>query len=1314
MPERLQLFSGIEVAGFFVAVGVVMVLVFPHKTLEQRLAEGNQDGDLLTLEYLKVSMKAEPGNIALVLPLADQLSRMGSYEDALAALDPLYRRNEPRWHLEADWLKLSILEQQAYAEPVDAPGREAKRGLLRQQLQAMQRSPLTGQRLLELGRKAMRIGEYAVASAVYRRIADGREDLPAAFYDDAARGMLGIGDYRTSALLYLRAMEQSTGIDRQRRLFMDAIGTLQSGGFADEALAAAERNIGPLGDDTETLRFLVRLAQANNRLDIAERYVKRMLRMSFLDRDPDMRRVRYQTPYEWLASLRQPAAEPVRMVRVATAAEPAAAPPAANAEALPAAPFDEESYRLGFEVFLANRNLDAARRLALSAVRQRPDAAEWRKRLAQTSEWSGLPRDALPQWLAYARMTGSKEGWDAVLRLSESLFDQAALESALRHKIVAEPKNRAWMERLLALYENAGQADKAMQALRERLGVNENGDTIGRSAISGAERESDLELLAGLAGRGGREGELIAVLRRLQSEFQPNAARALRIATLLYQRGQVDKAFDELSRSVSQATLADAAFWRAYAQIAAQLQNDAVALEAYRKLVEGNAHNGNDASNLFSLLSTEQPRAAALLAESEFARSGNPEFAKGVLNTRLAAADYDGAHRFLQGLSRDALTTLEQDANFLAGRAAVEQGRNNLPGAMRDLRAALRLAPDSADFRAGLLWTMIAARDTGPLKEALAAWARDAETTPALWGPFAAANMAINRQVTALHWFRKEGFPKDDYLWLMSYAECLDANSQPDLAWRIRRRAWLDLRKPEVLRNAPPDQLRALRDRLAATAPLFMGGDGAQYVMQALLRADVTQLAPSRATEIASHLAGGRDLLAAMDRADLEPSNRAPAVPADPAQMFAPGSGQRPRDDARLSATVRELALAYALNRQASDLAAAWLATRFAGQLSKPLWGDLALVLNRDDRAQLNEMLDKLSDWLPMYDRVEAAARAGRTALAQTLAFDQLALLDADEQLHQRLTILTVDEPAAFQFNRSRLEDPVLQVDRTEATAGMRLTNGLRMSLTLSQRDPQTIDPAALRGTPKRDNEAELALRQRTSTGYVALSLQARQAAASVTGLRLDYELSPASALRLTGNIGIHQRAVETPLLRIGGMRSGIDTSLTYQLSRAEYLRLGLGWQRYASQDGASLGTGRSWTAEAGSHLRLEYPNLTVRAFAAGSRFNDDGQIDASLLQYLPENRTDLGRLPADGVSYGVSVGIGTVIDGRYSRALRPFVEAGLLYNRDSGRNFNLSGGVAGSVLGQDVLTLRFQRSSGTPTIPRGFQELGINYKWLY
>ncbi|WP_436441376.1 hypothetical protein, partial [Enterococcus faecium] len=71
-------------------------------------------------------------------------------------------------------------------------------------------------------------------------------------------------------------------------------------------------------------------------------------------------------------------------------------------------------------------------------------------------------------------------------------------------------------------------------------------------------------------------------------------------------------------------------------------------------------------------------------------------------------------------------------------------------------------------------------------------------------------------------------------------AEALDATGQPDLAWRIRRHAWLEVRNPQLLRNVPPGQLHEWRDRLAALAPLFMSADDSARVMRALLRSDVT------------------------------------------------------------------------------------------------------------------------------------------------------------------------------------------------------------------------------------------------------------------------------------------------------------------------------------------------------------------------------------------------------------------------------------------------------------------------------------------
>jgi hypothetical protein len=49
-------------------------------------------------------------------------------------------------------------------------------------------------------------------------------------------------------------------------------------------------------------------------------------------------------------------------------------------------------------------------------------------------------------------------------------------------------------------------------------------------------------------------------------------------------------------------------------------------------------------------------------------------------------------------------------------------------------------------------------------------------------------------------------------------------------------------------------------------------------------------------------------------------------------------------------ATVKELALAWALNNDAQELGRAWLVSRFANDLARPLWGRLSVALAGADQ----------------------------------------------------------------------------------------------------------------------------------------------------------------------------------------------------------------------------------------------------------------------------------------------------------------------------------------------------------------------------
>lgn len=1337
----------------------MFALVYPKVSLQQRLEVANASGrtDQLTVEYLKVFLKAQPGNAALRAELVRQMIGLGQFAEARQHLALLQQGADPAAKLDAAWLEYRIRQQETYALPESSPERAGQIAQLRGQLQQLMTYPLTTQQWLQLSQDALALGDTEAAHVAFSRIlADGATaQMPNADMLRLGKESLGLGDYRSSAAFYLLAMKGAGSLEARRDNFMTALRTLQAGGMYQEALAAADANLGALATDRQTLLFLTKLAQSANRPDAAQRYVKQLLQLSMNLRGTPLAeagqgayaQVHFQSMREFTRSLRltqallhsprelslrmRDALRDGRVLRTAADARPAAvvARPAgdpsqptasdmAASREIARLPFDDDIYTLAYNVFLGNSNLADARLLAQSAVRQKPDSAAWRRRLAEVSEWSGVPEQATPQWLAYARLSGDEAAWDNVLRIAEGTFEQEILVEGLQHKMQVDPGNPKWLNQLVAQYENIGQADRAAALLEASLKK-----SAGRGQAIATERNAEMNALSRLYLRMGRDADALALLRRQRQEFGATAGNALLSANQLYLNGRIEEAMSILDEAATSAPVGNVDFWRAYAEVARFLEFDDRARHGYDQLLASDKADEGDISNMMGVIQEEQPRAAAELAEFGFRRTGVANFAVQALTYRQRLNDLDGAQAFIDSVTPQQNALLEKSVPYLIVRAIIKQLRRDLPGARADMAAALALRPRSAEVRAELIWVLIAGRDTELLKRALELWAGDAETLPQLWGPFAAANMSLNRQNVALHWFRKSGFPQNDYLWLMSYAEALDATGQPDLAWRIRRRAWVDLRDPKVLRNIPPTQLREWRDRLVGLSPLFMQSDAGLRVMQALLKSDAVKLAAPADKNLPA--ADGPALLKEMEAAARrdagERSDRegiAAKLDKGPDVLFAPTSesGTRPRDDARLSSSVRELALAYAMNTGESDLARAWLATRFARELDKPLWGELALALAADDRQGLNKMLDNLADWLPMYDRIEAARVAGRIPLAQTLAFDQLERLPADDELHNRLTNLVTDEPAKFSAGYTSSREFPLATKRFDLSTGFALTPGTRFTFNYTERH-QTVDDTTLLGdVPTVDRLFEFALRRRIEDGFISVGLQHRDAMQSFNGLRLDYSQQLTPKLTLSGNGGFNLASNDSALMRVGSKRTGGELNLNMLLSRTEYVRLGGGYQRYTTQAGTSLGSGRTLNAEVGTHFRVEYPNLTLRTYVSDAKFVDNGASDDQIARLVPAGNdpTNFRYMPLDSRIYGISLGAGTVIENNYTRAWRPYAEVGLTRTSDIGWGRNLRAGAAGSVFGQDVLAVGVQSTSATPNTPqRGF-ELSVLYKWLY
>jgi tetratricopeptide (TPR) repeat protein len=122
------------------------------------------------------------------------------------------------------------------------------------------------------------LGDDRLMLQVLTRAAAADPDRDPVWYANAARLALGQSEYRLSARFYWDARRTATTREQQRGYFIEGLRALQAGNLLAEALQDADRELGDLAEDRETIYVLAQLALAANRLDMAEGYARRLLR----------------------------------------------------------------------------------------------------------------------------------------------------------------------------------------------------------------------------------------------------------------------------------------------------------------------------------------------------------------------------------------------------------------------------------------------------------------------------------------------------------------------------------------------------------------------------------------------------------------------------------------------------------------------------------------------------------------------------------------------------------------------------------------------------------------------------------------------------------------------------------------------------------------------------------------------------------------------------------------------------------------------------------------------------------------------------
>ncbi len=1231
--------------GLLVAGG--LALTFPYRSLESRIARETRAVDPLHIEYLRLWLRVRPEEHGLRMLLARQLAQIGDYAGARAELRALPRHTDPQAAARMALLEVDIGLREAYALAHDDARRERLLAELRAQMDAMTRTAWPASIEVELAERAAQAGAFDAAAFWHERLLARDAQLSSNAWEAAARRMAALGAAELAARLYFRAQSVATRRDEKRRLFVAALRTLEGAGLYDEALAAAEVQLGVLGNDTATLEFLTRFALAANRPDVAQRYATRLLRLSLAPAAIAAWQARFAAPVppEWITLADEP-----RLVR-------AQAEAAADGDRLPEPklPFDDRIYTLSYEVFLANRNLKDALAVAQSAVRQAPKNAKWRLRLAQVADWSGKAALALEQWHAYARLTDDAAAWREVLARAPQVFDYARWAEALQREL-NRPGNDA-----------AANSAQALEALRklvqayELLGEPQRAIDLLRRYERGPHRRTVLQLLADLAERTGDDALARTTLQALVREHAGSVGDALRLAAAEVRRGDTAAAFAALDAVAARASAQEGDFWDAYAELARQTGREREAIRAYRKRVESGAAEERHYTALSELLEGEAPREAAALAAQGYLRFGNAYLARRALYLYQRAGDAASTRAFLAQLTDAQRSALAQDAHFLYQRALFEFADRRPAAALADARAALRLQPDNAEFRALAVWSLIALRDAPALRATLRAWAGAAADEGELWAPFAAGWLALQEPTQALRYLRLKVKSSNDPLWWLAYADALDRMGAADAAWRVRRHAWLEL--PRAARAADDERLREIETRRVALATAFAPSDAARARMFALLKQ--------------RRGAGGMD------------------------------------------AAAREAALGYWIGRGAAEVAEAWLLATYANALERPAWARLSVALANDDRAELQTLLDTLADWLPAADRIEAAQRTGDTALAQTLAFDRLALAPANDDLHQRLVASTTTVPPYAGFGGNAFRQRPLRERAWVVDGAANVSPRVQLGVAVREVARESTDAAQLVGVPATERLQSLSARYEIDgNGELRVELGARDGFGTAIGLALQGSRDVAPRLRLGLRLALDDPATDNALLRIGGRRDTLGATAYARPSQREFAAASFETNRYAALDGGAVGRGRIARVEFGHFVRTEYPDLTLRATAADLRYSPQAGLDARLATLLPPavraGATNAALLPTSTTQFGVGIALGDGARGGYTRAWRPWAAAALLRDRASGANTEWQLGIGGSVFGADRLEFAAAGGSTRGANAAPYRQFNVRYRWLF
>jgi len=269
---RLTLAANWQLLVIALLMGSLLMVIFPRESLVEKLYD-QERLDELTTSYIENLQRTAPDN----MDIAILLGRVRQERMDVAATEqmtrPILLHGNARLRAEARLLLLA-----AYERAMDGGPSPAALAILRRSaidtVEAARHDNIPPRLAAGFAASAFRLDMLEAGSDLLKQMSGGQTvDLLTQY----GREALGKGRHALAAEYFMLARRETPDREQARKLFQAGVGAYMAASRFHEAMQSADRNLGDLGDDPETLRYLARTALAAGEPARAAQYAQRLV-----------------------------------------------------------------------------------------------------------------------------------------------------------------------------------------------------------------------------------------------------------------------------------------------------------------------------------------------------------------------------------------------------------------------------------------------------------------------------------------------------------------------------------------------------------------------------------------------------------------------------------------------------------------------------------------------------------------------------------------------------------------------------------------------------------------------------------------------------------------------------------------------------------------------------------------------------------------------------------------------------------------------------------------------------------------------------